>query len=188
MDYEMIGGTHELLPNLTVQKIMYDNLVKVGGVTYTNEEKAFAEKISKTLGKGAPDISTAQIVQPYKETAQAYGSTDVGDVSYTVPTAGLGTVTWVPGTPAHSWQAVAAGGMSIGSKGMMVAAKTLALTAMDIFESPKQSKLPKKNWKKDVARTLNMFPCWATDHLHWITVNKFLPNHCNKSCFIDTNR
>lgn len=137
MDYEMIGGTHELLPNLTVQKIMYDNLVKVGGITYNEEEKAFGEKISKSLGKETLDLATAENIQPYKETARAYGSTDVGDVSYTVPTAGLGTATWVPGTPAHSWQAVAAGGMSIGTKGMMVAAKTLALTAMDIFENPK---------------------------------------------------
>lgn len=158
MEYEMIGGTHELLPNLTVQKIMYDNLVKVGGVTYTNEEKAFAEKISETLGKGAPDISTAQIVQPYKETAQAYGSTDVGDVSYTVPTAGLGTATWVPGTPAHSWQAVAAGGMSIGSKGMMVAAKTLALTAMDIFESPKTIEAAKKELEERRGKDFKYVP------------------------------
>ena len=158
MDYEMIGGTHELLPNLTVQKIMYDNLVKVGGVTYTNEEKAFAEKISETLGKGSPDISTAQIVQPYKETAQAYGSTDVGDVSYTVPTAGLGTATWVPGTPAHSWQAVAAGGMSIGSKGMMVAAKTLALTAMDIFESPKTIEAAKKELEERRGKDFKYVP------------------------------
>nr|WP_318344620.1 amidohydrolase [Muricauda sp. D6] len=135
MEHEMIGGTHELLPNLTLQKMMHENLTEVGGISYTEEEKVFAEKISKTLGKETLDMETAQKVQPYQETARAYGSTDVGDVSYTVPTAGLGTATWVPGTPAHSWQAVAAGGMSIGTKGMMVAAKTLALTAMDIFEN-----------------------------------------------------
>jgi aminobenzoyl-glutamate utilization protein B len=137
MDYEMIGGTHELLPNLTIQRIMHENLTKVGGVKYTPEEKAFAEKISKTLGRETLDIATAENVQPFKEEAKAFGSTDVGDVSFTVPTAGLGTATWVPGTPAHSWQAVAAGGMSIGTKGMMVAAKTLTLTAMDIFKNPK---------------------------------------------------
>nr|WP_293299627.1 amidohydrolase [Allomuricauda sp.] len=137
MDYEMIGGTHELLPNLTLQKMMYDNLTKVGGVTYTDEEKAFAEKISETLGAKTLDMKTAEAIQPYQEEARAYGSTDVGDVSFTVPTAGLGTATWVPGTPAHSWQAVAAGGTSIGTKGMMVAAKTLTLTAMDIFKNPK---------------------------------------------------
>ena len=60
----------------------------------------------------------------------------MADVSWVVPTVGLATATWVPGTPAHSWQAVAAGGTSIGFKGMIVAAKTLALTAIDMFESP----------------------------------------------------
>jgi aminobenzoyl-glutamate utilization protein B len=53
-----------------------------------------------------------------------------------VPTVQLGAATWVPGTPAHSWQAVAAGGMSIGANGMMVAAKTMALTAVELFSEP----------------------------------------------------
>ena len=61
------------------------------------------------------------------------GSTDVGDVSWNVPTVGFGTATWVPGTPAHSWQAVAAGGTSIGHKGMLLAAKLLARTAQELF-------------------------------------------------------
>jgi len=61
------------------------------------------------------------------------GSTDVGDVSWVVPTTGLRTATWVPGTSAHSWQAIAAGGTSIGAKGMQVAAQTLALTVMDLM-------------------------------------------------------
>ncbi|RDY58317.1 amidohydrolase [Flagellimonas nanhaiensis] len=136
MDYEMIGGTHELLANLTLQKIMHDNLTKVGGITYSDEEKAFAEKISKSMGYETLDMERAKGVQPYKEIARAYGSTDVGDVSFTVPTVGMSAATWVPGTPAHSWQAVAAGGTSIGPKGMMVAAKTITLTAIDLFEKP----------------------------------------------------
>ena len=60
----------------------------------------------------------------------------MGDVSFTVPTVGMSAATWVPGTPAHSWQAVATGGTSIGNKGMMVAAKTLALTAEKLFSDP----------------------------------------------------
>src|SRR5688572_30520167 len=64
------------------------------------------------------------------------GSTDVGDVSYNVPTAGFNTATWVPGTSAHSWQAVACGGTDIGIKGMMVAAKTLTATALDLLTNP----------------------------------------------------
>ncbi|WP_306014389.1 MULTISPECIES: amidohydrolase [unclassified Allomuricauda] len=158
MEYEMIGGTHELLPNLTLQKMMHDNLVKVGGITYTPEEKAFAEKISKSLGNESMNMKVAETVQPYKETAEAFGSTDVGDVSFTVPTAGLGTATWVPGTPAHSWQAVAAGGMSIGSKGMMVAAKTIALTAMDIFENPKTVEAAKKELEERRGKDFKYVP------------------------------
>lgn len=137
MDYEMIGGTHELLPNLTLQKLMHENLSKVGGMDYTHEEKAFADKIAISLGYKTVDLNTAKNVQPYKTEAKAYGSTDVGDVSFTVPTVGMSTATWVPGTPAHSWQAVAAGGTSIGKKGMMIAAKTLTLTAIDLFADKK---------------------------------------------------
>ncbi len=137
MDFEMIGGTHELLPNLTLQKLMYDNLVKVGGLTYTTEELEFANKIAQSLGKEKADILTAATIQPYKTEAIPFGSTDVGDVSFTVPTVGMSAATWVPGTAAHSWQAVAAGGTSIGNKGMMVAAKTLALTTIDLLKNPK---------------------------------------------------
>ncbi|MFV0278515.1 MAG: amidohydrolase, partial [Parahaliea sp.] len=61
---------------------------------------------------------------------------DVGDVSWQVPTAEMRAATWVPGTAPHSWQAIAAGGMSIGHKGMMVAAKTMALTAADLYQDP----------------------------------------------------
>jgi aminobenzoyl-glutamate utilization protein B len=134
MDYEIVNGVHELLPNLTLQKLVHTNLSKVGGIEYTAEEKVFADKIAISLGQESADLAAAKNVQPYKETSRAYGSTDVGDVSFVVPTVGFGTATWVPGTSAHSWQAVAAGGTTIGKKGMMVAAKTLTLTAIDLFQ------------------------------------------------------
>jgi len=137
MDYEMIGGTHELLPNLTLQEVVYKNLQEVGGITYTPEETAFAEKISESLGLKSLDTREATDIQPFQEIEPADGSTDVGDVSFTVPTAGLSAATWVPGTPAHSWQAVAAGGTGIGLKAMMVAAKTLAASAIDLMTDPK---------------------------------------------------
>jgi aminobenzoyl-glutamate utilization protein B len=60
----------------------------------------------------------------------------VGDVSWVVPTAGFTTACWVPGTSAHSWQAVAAGGTTIGRKGMVLAARVLAATGCDLFQSP----------------------------------------------------
>lgn len=135
MDYEMIGGTHDLLYVPTFQKMVHKNLQDIGGYEYNEKEMAFAKKIAKSLDKPLT-LDHVHGVAPYDVNAQAGGSTDVGDVSYTVPTAGFRGATWVPGTPAHSWQAVAAGGTSIGVKGMMTAAKVLTLTGMQLFEDP----------------------------------------------------
>ncbi|MBI2536812.1 MAG: amidohydrolase, partial [Gemmatimonadetes bacterium] len=136
VDYEVIHGIYALLPNEALARVMDKNLRQVGGVTYTAEERAFGEKIRATFGDDAPSLSSAAEVQPFGP-REAGGSTDVADVSWVVPTTGLRTATWVPGTAAHSWQAVAAGGTSIGMKGMLVAAKTLTLTAIDLFSDPK---------------------------------------------------
>lgn len=132
---EVTGGVYNVLPNETLQQIIHKNLTEVGGFNYTAEESQFAEEISKTLGKSARPLSTTNEISPY-EYYVVKASTDVGDVSWTVPTAGMNAATWVPGTAAHSWQAVAAGGSSIGQKGMMVAAKTLALTIAELIDSP----------------------------------------------------
>jgi aminobenzoyl-glutamate utilization protein B len=103
-------------------------------VPYTAEETAFAQTLQKSFDFAAPAIASAAQVRPLKDTGSAGGgSTDVGDVSWNVPTVGLYAATWVPGTAAHSWQAAACGGTEIGTKGMLVAAKTLALTAIDLF-------------------------------------------------------
>ena len=76
------------------------------------------------------------------------GSTDVGDVSYALPTVGLSAATWIPGTPAHSWQAVACGGTEIGTKGMLVASKTMALTAIDLLTQPNIIKTATEEFNK----------------------------------------
>jgi aminobenzoyl-glutamate utilization protein B len=135
MEFELMGGVYNMLPNETLAKVMDKNLHFVGGYTYSAEEKEFATKIQKTLSGTVPKLESTNEIEPY-QMKDGVASTDVADVSWVVPTVGLATATWVPGTPAHSWQAVAAGGTSIGYKGMMVAAKTIALTAIDIFESP----------------------------------------------------
>ena len=135
MEYEVIHGIYNLLPNEILAELMYKNLEIVGGVTYDETEKAFAEKIIESY-PGDLDPVTAATILPYSINTNPRGSTDVGDVSWAVPTTGMRAATWVPGTSAHSWQAVAAGGTSIGQKGMMVAAKTIALTAIDIYNDP----------------------------------------------------
>lgn len=137
VDYEVIGGTHDLLLNKTLGELMQQNLEKAGGVTYTADETLFAKKIQSSFNFPAPAIESVATVKPLKtDTDAGGGSTDVGDVSYTVPTVGMSAATWVAGTPAHSWQAVACGGTEIGTKGMMVAAKTMAFTAIDLFTNP----------------------------------------------------
>ena len=135
MDYEVIHGLYNLLPNETLSKVMHANLTKVGGVNYDDENTAFAQEILKTY-EGDYRLEDAKEISPYASVGRARGSTDVGDVSWAVPTAGMSSATWVPGTSAHTWQAVAAGGTSIGHKGLIVAAKTIALTAIDVYNKP----------------------------------------------------
>lgn len=135
VDYEVMHGNYPVLPNETLARRVHAHLSSVGGISYSPDELRFAEEIQATLGGSLPPISAAAVIEPF-EVRQNMGSTDVGDVSWKVPTVGLYTATWVPGTPAHSWQAVAAGGMSIGHKGMLLAAKTLALTAVDLLGNP----------------------------------------------------
>ena len=137
MKYDIIGGTHDLLINKTLAEVMQSNLEKVGGVTYSEDEKAFAKKLQPTFIGAPVPVETAATVRPLSYISEGNsGSTDVGDVSYTKPTVGLRGATWVPGTPAHSWQAVASGGTEIGTKGMLVASKTMALTAIDLMTNP----------------------------------------------------
>ena len=91
--------------------------------------------ISASVGDNAKPLEEAAKVQPYEKTL-GYGSTDVGDVSWATPTVGVRTATWVPGTSAHSWQAVAASGHSIGHKGAELAAKALTLMAAELYTNP----------------------------------------------------
>jgi aminobenzoyl-glutamate utilization protein B len=135
-DLQLIGSVYSLLPNETLLRVEQRALERVGGYTMSAEERVFAEKLQKSEAFVPVALEATQKIKPLVIGQAGSASTDVGDVSWVVPTVQLGTATWVPGTTAHSWQAVAAGGMSLGTKGMMVAAKTMALTAADLFVSP----------------------------------------------------
>lgn len=137
VEMEVVNAVYNILPNDALADVMQRALDRVGGFRYTEEENRFAAEIRKTLTGTIPPMGTEEKVLP-PEVGVSSGSTDVGDVSWVVPTVQMSAATWVPGTPAHSWQAVASGGMSIGSKGMMVAAKTMALTTMELFSKPEE--------------------------------------------------
>ena len=133
--YEVMHGNYPVLPNEVLSRLVNRNLRELGGLEYDAEERQFAEDIRVTLLGELLPIASAGEIQPFIF-RQGMGSTDVGDVSWNVPTVGFRTATWVPGTPAHSWQAVAAGGTSIGHKGMLLAAKLLAQSARQLLVEP----------------------------------------------------
>jgi aminobenzoyl-glutamate utilization protein B len=142
--YEVISGSFNLMPNETLARLMYDNLKKVGGVIYTSEETEFAKKIQASFTFKAPEVTQAQQVQPFKLGGFFPASTDVGDITWVVPTTGLGTATWIPGVAPHSWQAVATGSNGIGLKAMLNAAKCITMTAIDLFNNPELTEKAKK--------------------------------------------
>ncbi len=150
MDYEIIDGDFDILPNRILSVAMQKDLEMVGGVTYTPQEIAFGKKIQASFTYKAPPIESSENVEPLSETVQKGGaSSDVGDVSWNVPTVGLGAATWIAGTPAHSWQAVACGGTDIGLKGMMVAAKTMTLMGIDLLLQKDLINTATEEFKKD---------------------------------------
>ena len=134
MTYEVMHGNYSLLPNKILQELVHSKLMLFGGINYSKEELKYANDIADTLPSGKTLIGEQENVMPFIS-SHSYGSTDVGDVSWNVPTAGFRTASWVPGTAAHSWQAVAAGGTSIGLKGAELAAKVLSSSAIELYQN-----------------------------------------------------
>ena len=153
LELRELSGSANVIPNDVLAKVAQKNLEEVGGFTYTPEERHFAEELQKSLppdGAGHLD-STAQVfplTKPDPNSPQA--STDAGDVSWNVPMIGFGTATFVPGVAAHTWQAAACAGMTIGQKGMVVAAKALAITGIDLFADPQLVAEAKVDFRKQM--------------------------------------
>lgn len=149
VDYKisLVSGIYETLVNRTGGEIMQSNLELLGPITYTEEEEAFGRAIQKATGK--PEVGMDGKVYPLKETEEnpGGGSTDVGDVSWNVPNINLGVTVAPKDTPWHSWAVVACGGMSIGHKGMVHAAKAMGMTMLDLFENPKMVEAVKEEFK-----------------------------------------
>ena len=135
VDYKvnLISGIHEILPNRVGGAAIQKNLETLGDLTYTQEELEFAYKIQEATSK--PKLGIDGKIRPLKPTAEhpMGGSTDVGDVSFLVPVVRMGATVAPKGTPWHSWAVVACGGMSIGHKGMVYAAKALGMSMVDLF-------------------------------------------------------
>ena len=134
LDTEYHGGTLEVLPNSALSQVTLTNLRALNDLDLTPEERQFAVKIQETLDEPRPLEGLHEVIDQSGQIGR--GSSDMGDVSWVVPTTGFNTACWVPGTPGHSWQACSAGGTSIGRKGMQLAARVLAASAWDFYHSP----------------------------------------------------
>ena len=143
---------HEVLPNRTLVELIQKNLELVGPPVFDDREKAFARATQKDL-KPPPALALAERVEPLAAgpPPQAPHSTDVGDLTWLFPVGQLTVATYSYGAPGHSWQIAACTGMSIGEKGMMVAAKTLAGSAIDLYRAPDLIQRARDDQKKIMA-------------------------------------
>ena len=170
-----IDGTAELLPNFTLEKVLYENFREIGVPGYDASENEFAASIRETFPHGfcAPGTGprfdkslmdrvmalTDDLKKPlndfllplYSATCFVPGSTDVGDVSWLTPTAQIETVTWPSGMPAHTWQAVSCGKSSFAHKGMLAAGKVLAAAAIDLMTRPELLQEARTEFEKRAA-------------------------------------
>jgi len=155
-DIDLLAGCYEFTPNRAINDRMMENMRALGGPRFTEEERAFAEELQGTVppqllrmgmgmvlqmsGSGVTpgDLggTLCEAILPPSDTFVLPGSTDLGDVSQIAPTGHLFTSCWPLGAPNHSWQAVAASGSSTGKRGMIYAARVLALTALDLLFEP----------------------------------------------------
>jgi len=128
-------GDYEILVNRRGAEVLQKNLDFLGPIVYSPEEVAFAKRIQAVQDGEQTGLNGS--IQPMKETAETPtgGSTDVGDVSWVVPEITLVATTAPANTAWHGWSVVACAGMSIGHKGMVIAAKSLSMTMVDLFES-----------------------------------------------------
>jgi aminobenzoyl-glutamate utilization protein B len=133
---------HEIIPNAPLSELIYQNMKRVGAPTFTQEEHEFARRLQApiTAEFGTKfEKSIDDEIHPVPRTpSPSKGSTDVGDISWRVPTGGLRTTCMAAGSPGHSWQNVAAIGSSIGEKGIVYAAKVLAASAVELLEKPER--------------------------------------------------
>jgi len=157
MDLEFLVGCYGMLPNRSLTDLMIRNMRKVGPPKWSERDLDFAKKLAESMTaeerrnailksrmpkreEKVEKLLDDGIDDPEDEREVMAGSTDVGDVSWVTPTANLVTATCVLGMPGHSWQETATSGMSIGHKGMILAAKTLALTGIDLLTEPEELK------------------------------------------------
>lgn len=160
------AGTYDYLPNRVISEVLLESFRRVGAPKFSEEDLAFARAIEQSFGPNHKlSVLTSVNIPPeyaelslHQEVAPIFdwgkplaGSTDVGDVSYIIPTAQLTGAAWVMGTASHSWQATAASGMGIGQKAMIAAAKAMAVAGYELIMKPELLRKAKEGFLKDTG-------------------------------------
>ncbi|MFN8493364.1 MAG: amidohydrolase [Caldilineaceae bacterium] len=171
-DIDFVTGCYEMLPNQVISDLMYEKMRELGDMTFTDREIAFAAELQKSFPAGSLDygyamlekttndnITKAELANPLWTRVIRHslnapvmpGSTEVADVSQITPTSQLTSCCWPFGAPGHSWQITASSGSQIGAKGMLYAAKALALTALDLMTKPELLQAAKDEFAANTA-------------------------------------
>lgn len=165
MSQEIASGEANIIGNTQLEAIMHRELERLGPPIFDEQDRATAKEFQKTFS--AQDIEESfqrygvpykadqslceEIFKPYAGERGFIGSTDVGSVSWVVPTVQMRGATCAIGTQLHSWQMTAQGKLPVAHKGMAHAAKAMAATALEIFRNPEQI----ADMKADLKKRLN---------------------------------
>jgi len=159
-----LGGIYDCLPNDVLATRMTEHMNRYLPIAWTDEEQAYAKSIQKEIGQ--PEVGMADDVKPVPTGVEVGGSSDVGDVSWQIPTMGAVYSAWPRHVPPHQWGCTACNGMSIGQKATIHAAKVLAATGLDLLTEPGLLKAVKDDFVKQLrGRTYKCMNDSATNPL-----------------------
>lgn len=167
MEYELISGVYDYLPNKNLTDIMAKNMQEIGTQGYNESDLEFAEALTKEISLSDRGMvanvltSDPKITDRYLHTDVTDDmaiqnnciplSLDIGDISYVIPTAQCSCSVWPIGVSAHTWQSCSSAGSDMGFKAMMLAAKSIACTVFDVMNNPSVVEEAKKELKESVG-------------------------------------
>jgi len=149
------SDSFEMLPNRPLSELLQRQVERIGGPRFDDADRAFAKQTQSDLVDPPADPLFMGVVPLADKPWHIKASTDVGNVSWAVPTGGLNVASYTNGAPGHSWQIVACTGGPIGEKGMLVAARTLAGATLELLTSPTAVAEARRDFEKRKASTPN---------------------------------
>ena len=167
------SGSTRVLSNETLADLQYEVMRELGGIEFSNAEQNYAAEINQHFGDAnvktlvdrygvAPELADQPLIGAVLPSADkgyvSPGSSDMGDMSWYAPCSMLQTATWASRAAAHSWGVVATGRTTIGHKGMMYAAKVMALAAAELVLLPETLQQAQAEFQAAVERTPYVCP------------------------------